>query len=436
MANPRLLAAQALTSVLCHKGSLASSLPRALEAAEHGDRALIQQLCYGTCRHFPQLELIADQLLHKPMKPQDQDIYALILMGLYQIKAMRTPDYAAVDATVQAAKASGKRWADKLINGVLRSYIRGGAELEEVLNEHNAYRYNHPEWLVSKLSHHWPDDWQQIIAANDPQGPLTLRVNTRKVSRSDYIISLADAGHAAHACHISEVGVQLAQATDVTQLPGFAEGWFSVQDEAPQLSAPLLQLEAGQRVLDACAAPGGKTCHLLEAQDVTVVAVELEERRIGRMQENLQRMGMAAQIICGDASEPEQWWDGQAFDRILLDAPCSATGVIRRNPDIKMLRTSEDVLELVQLQLKLLNNLWPLLKPGGYLLYATCSVLRQENDRLVARFIKQQEQVQHCVIDADWGMQMEVGRQLFPNPTSHDGFYYAKLHKPLSQLQP
>jgi 16S rRNA (cytosine967-C5)-methyltransferase len=426
MANPRLLAAQALTSVLCHKGSLASSLPRALEAAEHGDRALIQQLCYGTCRHFPQLELIADQLLHKPMKPQDQDIYALILMGLYQIKAMRTPDYAAVDATVQAAKASGKRWADKLINGVLRSYIRGGAELAEVLNEHDAYRYNHPEWLVSKLSHHWPDDWQKIIAANDPQGPLTLRVNTRKISRMDYLVSLVDAGHAAHACHISEVGVQLAQATDVTQLPGFAEGWFSVQDEAPQLSAPLLQLEAGQRVLDACAAPGGKTCHLLEAEDVNVLAVELEQRRIGRMQENLQRMGLAAQIICADASEPDQWWDGQAFDRILLDAPCSATGVIRRNPDIKMLRTSEDIL-----QLKLLNNLWPLLKPGGYLLYATCSVLRQENDRLVARFLKQQKQAQHCVIEADWGIKMEVGRQLLPDPTSHDGFYYAKLYKPL-----
>ena len=431
MANPRLLAAQALTSVLCHKGSLASSLPRALEAAEHGDRALIQQLCYGTCRHFPQLELIADQLLHKPMKPQDQDIYALILMGLYQIKAMRTPDYAAVDATVQAAKASGKRWADKLINGVLRSYIRGGAELAEVLNEHDAYRYNHPEWLVSKLSHHWPDDWQKIIAANDPQGPLTLRVNTRKISRMDYLVSLVDAGHAAHACHISEVGVQLAQATDVTQLPGFAEGWFSVQDEAPQLSAPLLQLEAGQRVLDACAAPGGKTCHLLEAENVNVLAVELEQRRIGRMQENLQRMGLAAQIICADASEPDQWWDGQAFDRILLDAPCSATGVIRRNPDIKMLRTSEDILELVQLQLKLLNNLWPLLKPGGYLLYATCSVLRQENDRLVARFLKQQKQAQHCVIEADWGIKMEVGRQLLPDPTSHDGFYYAKLYKPL-----
>lgn len=431
MANPRLLAAQALTSVLCHKGSLASSLPRALEAAEHGDRALIQQLCYGTCRHFPQLELIADQLLHKPMKPQDQDIYALILMGLYQIKAMRTPDYAAVDATVQAAKASGKRWADKLINGVLRSYIRGGAELAEVLNEHDAYRYNHPEWLVSKLSHHWPDDWQKIIAANDPQGPLTLRVNTRKISRMDYLVSLVDAGHAAHACHISEVGVQLAQATDVTQLPGFAEGWFSVQDEAPQLSAPLLQLEAGQRVLDACAAPGGKTCHLLEAEDVNVLAVELEQRRIGRMQENLERMGLAAQIICADASEPDQWWDGQAFDRILLDAPCSATGVIRRNPDIKMLRTSEDILELVQLQLKLLNNLWPLLKPGGYLLYATCSVLRQENDRLVARFLKQQKQAQHCVIEADWGIKMEVGRQLLPDPTSHDGFYYAKLYKPL-----
>ena len=431
MANPRLLAAQALTAVLCHQGSLASSLPKALEAAEHGDRALIQQLCYGTCRHFPQLELIAEQLLHKPMKAQDQDIYALILMGLYQIKAMRTPDYAAVDATVQAAKASGKRWADKLINGVLRSYIRGGEELAEVLNEHDAYRYNHPQWLISKLSNHWPDNWQEILAANDPQGALTLRVNTRKISRDNYLVALAEAGHPANACLYSHVGVQLEKAYDVIQLPGFEEGWFSVQDEAPQLCVELLELDQGHRVLDACAAPGGKTCHLLEAQDVAVVAVELAERRIGRMKDNLFRMDLQAEILCADASEPDQWWDGEPFDRILLDAPCSATGVIRRNPDIKMLRTSDDILELVQLQLKLLNNLWPLLKPGGYLLYATCSVLRQENDRLVSRFLKQQKQAEHCVIDANWGIELDVGRQLFPNPASHDGFYYAKLHKPL-----
>jgi len=432
MANPRLLAAQALTSVLCHQGSLASSLPKALEAAEHGDRALIQQLCYGTCRHFPQLELIAEQLLHKPMKPQDQDIFALILMGLYQIKAMRTPDHAAVDATVQAAKASGKRWADKLINGVLRSYIRGGADLEEVLNEHDAYRYNHPQWIISKLSNHWPDHWQEILAANDPQGALTLRVNTRKITREDYLQALAEAGHPANACQYSRVGVQLEKASDVIQLPGFEEGWFSVQDEAPQLCADLLELKAGHRVLDACAAPGGKTCHLLEAEDVSVVAVELEERRIGRMKDNLFRMDLQAQILCADASEPDQWWDGEAFDRILLDAPCSATGVIRRNPDIKVLRTNEDILELSQLQLTLLTNLWPLLRPGGYLLYATCSVLRQENDRLVSRFLKQQPQAQHCAIDADWGLPLDIGRQLLPNPASHDGFYYAKLHKPLS----
>jgi 16S rRNA (cytosine967-C5)-methyltransferase len=432
MANPRLLAAQALTSVLCHQGSLASSLPKALEAAEHGDRALIQQLCYGTCRHFPQLELIAEQLLHKPMKPQDQDIYALILMGLYQIKAMRTPDHAAVDATVQAAKASGKRWADKLINGVLRSYIRGGADLEEVLNEHDAYRYNHPQWIISKLSNHWPDHWQDILAANDPQGALTLRVNTRKITREDYLQALSEAGHPANACQYSRVGVQLEKASDVIQLPGFEEGWFSVQDEAPQLCADLLELKAGHRVLDACAAPGGKTCHLLEAEDVSVVAVELEERRIGRMTDNLFRMDLQAQILCADASEPDQWWDGEAFDRILLDAPCSATGVIRRNPDIKVLRTNEDILELSQFQLKLLTSLWPLLKPGGYLLYATCSVLRQENDRLVSRFLKQQPQAQHCAIDADWGLPLDIGRQLLPNPASHDGFYYAKLHKPLS----
>ena len=431
MANPRLLAAQALTSVLEHKGSLASSLPKALEAAEHGDRALIQQLCYGTCRHFPQLELIAEQLLHKPMKPQDQDIYALILMGLYQIKAMRTPDYAAVDATVQAAKASGKRWADKLINGVLRSYIRGGKDLEEVLSEHESYCYNHPQWFISKLSNHWPDLWQDILAANDPQAALTLRVNTSKISRDDYMAALTEAGHSAKKCQYSDVGVQLDKPSDVVKLPGFEEGWFSVQDEAPQLCTQMLELSPSLHVLDACAAPGGKTCHLLEAQDMSVVAVELEERRIQRMEDNLFRMDLQAEIICADASEPEQWWDGKAFDRILLDAPCSATGVIRRNPDIKMLRSSEDVLELAQLQLKLLTNLWPLLKPGGFLLYATCSVLRQENDRLVKRFLKQQEDAVHIPIEADWGLKLEVGRQLFPNPSSHDGFYYAKLQKPL-----
>jgi 16S rRNA (cytosine967-C5)-methyltransferase len=433
MANLRLLAAQALTCVLRQQGSLASSLPKALEQAEHGDRALIQQLCYGTCRHFPQLELIADQLIHKPMKPQDLDIYALILMGLYQIKAMRTPDYAAVDATVQAAKASGKRWADKLVNGILRSYIRalaGGPEFEEILNEHDAYRYNHPQWLVSKLGNHWPDHWQAILAANDPQAPLTLRINVRQVSREEFLTALADAGHPANPCQYSSVGVQLEKACDITALPGFTQGWFSVQDEAPQLSAHLLELKSGQRVLDACAAPGGKTCHLLEAADVKVTAIELEQRRIGRMEENLQRLQLKADIICADASEPEGWWDGQHFDRILLDAPCSATGVIRRNPDIKILRSSEDILALSQLQLKLLTKLWPLLKPGGYLLYATCSVLRQENDRVVGRFLKYQTEAQHCAIEAHWGLELEHGRQLLPDPNSHDGFYYAKLHKP------
>jgi 16S rRNA (cytosine967-C5)-methyltransferase len=226
------------------------------------------------------------------------------------------------------------------------------------------------------------------------------------------------------------VGVQLEKACDITALPGFAQGWFSVQDEAPQLSAHLLELKSGQRVLDACAAPGGKTCHLLEAADVKVTAIELEQRRIGRMEENLQRLQLKADIICADASEPEGWWDGQHFDRILLDAPCSATGVIRRNPDIKILRSSEDILALAQLQLKLLTKLWPLLKPGGYLLYATCSVLRQENDRVVGRFLKYQTEAQHCAIEAHWGLELEHGRQLLPDPNSHDGFYYAKLHKP------
>ncbi|MDP6190974.1 MAG: 16S rRNA (cytosine(967)-C(5))-methyltransferase RsmB, partial [Gammaproteobacteria bacterium] len=300
------------------------------------------------------------------------------------------------------------------------------------LQDNAEFHYNHPHWLQLKLANHWPDNWQAILAANDQQAPMTLRVNQRHHTATEYLALLEQANMGAKACAFSPWGVQLANPCQVDALPGFAEGWVSVQDEAPQLAPSLLDLHTGHRVLDACAAPGGKTGHLLEVADVQVTAVELEERRLGRLHENLQRLQLTAEVICADASQPDTWWDGQAFDRILLDAPCSATGVIRRNPDIKLLRSNEDITRLAQLQLTLLQQLWPTLAPGGLMLYATCSVLRQENERIIKRFLQAQQDASQETIIANWGQATDYGRQLFPQPEGHDGFYYAVLKKAFS----
>ena len=430
MSEPtRYLAALAVMEVLREKGSLAGSLPLALAEAEPKERPLLSQMAYGTCRYYPQLNAIAQQLLNKPLRNKDQDIYALILVGLYELMHMRTPPHAAVASCVEAAKASGQDWTSSLVNGVLRSFLRQQEELPEQFAQQAEYQHNHPQWLQAKLANHWPDNWTDILAANDQQAPMTLRVNQRHHSVEAYLELLAAADIQAQACTYSPWGVQLAAPCQVENLPGFADGWVSVQDEAPQLAPTLLDLQDGQRVLDACAAPGGKTGHLLEVADLEVTAIELEERRIGRLHENLERLQLQAQVICADASEPDAWWDGQAFDRILLDAPCSATGVIRRNPDIKLLRSNEDITRLAQLQVTLLQQLWPTLAAGGTLVYATCSVLKQENERIVKRFLQAQDDAQHQSIDAAWGQDTEFGRQLFPIPGSHDGFYYAVLKK-------
>lgn len=430
MSEPtRYLAALAIVEVLREQGSLAGSLPLALSQAEAKERALLSQLAYGTCRFYQRLHAIAQQLLNKPIRKKDWDVYGVILVGLYEISHLRTPDHAAVTSAVEAAKASGQPWAASLVNGVLRAYIRQQQELPKMLANDAEYQHNHPAWLQAKLANHWPEQWQDIIDANDLQAPMTLRVNQRHHQRDEYLTLLQQAGISAQACSHSPWGIQLEKACQVDDLPGFYEGWVSVQDEAPQLAPSLLDLHDGQRILDACAAPGGKTGHLLEVANVEVTAIELEERRIGRLYENLERLGVSANVICDDASKPDNWWDGQAFDRILLDAPCSATGVIRRNPDIKILRTSEEISRLAKLQLLLLERLWTTLAPGGRLVYATCSVLKQENERIVKRFVAQQEDAEHLAIDANWGQQAEFGRQLFPTPDSHDGFYYAVISK-------
>ncbi|MBG0844934.1 16S rRNA (cytosine(967)-C(5))-methyltransferase RsmB [Pseudomonas chengduensis] len=429
--NPRLAAARALTAVLSGKASLGSSLPPQLDKVEHHDRALAQDLAFGAARWQPRLQLLAEKLLEKPFKAADKDVEALLLIGLYQLLHSRIPEHAAIGETVGCAGALKKPWAKGLLNAVLRRAQREHEAIFAELDRDPVLHSAHPRWLQKALKAHWPQHWQAICAANNAHPPLILRVNRRHGSRDAYLNELREAGIEAEPCTFSRDGVRLLQPCDVTTLPGFKEGRVSVQDEAAQLAADLLELAPGQRVLDACAAPGGKTCHLLEVEPGLgeVVAVDLEAKRLARVRENLERLHLEATLIAADGRDTGAWWDGQPFQRILLDAPCSATGVIRRHPDIKLTRKPEDIPALAQLQGELLDALWPTLAPGGILLYATCSVLPTENSETIAAFLARTPDAQEVAIAGEFGLQPAHGRQLLPQLDGHDGFYYAKLIK-------
>lgn len=434
-ASSRERAARALAAV-SQGASLSSVLPAALEGLAARDRGFTHELIYGGLRQYQRLEALLAELLRQPLKPRDRDIHCLLLLGLYQLSALEVKPYAAVHATVEAARALGKGWAAKLINGVLRSYQRRAAELEAQLEGCPAARYSHPAWLLERLQQDWPDDWEAIAAGNNRQPPLSLRVNARHGDRAAYLKRLAAAGiQAAPLAHTSH-GIRLEQNAAIEALPGYAEGDFSVQDGAAQLAAPLLELAPGQRVLDACAAPGGKTAHILETEPglQEVLAVELEAGRLQRVRDNLARLRLQARLVQGDVGRPADWWDDEPFDRILLDAPCSATGVIRRHPDIKLHRRPGDIDRLTRLQARLLDGVWPLLRPGGRLLYVTCSVLRAENARQVGAFLERCPTARAAPIAADWGRPDGDGRQLLPtmnraDEAPMDGFYYACLEK-------
>ncbi|TRO21751.1 16S rRNA (cytosine(967)-C(5))-methyltransferase RsmB [Ectopseudomonas mendocina] len=429
--NPRLAAARALTAVLSGKASLGSSLPPQLDKVEHHDRALAQDLAFGAARWQPRLQLLADKLLEKPFKAADKDVEALLLIGLYQLLHSRIPEHAAIGETVGCAGALKKPWAKGLLNAVLRRAQREHEAIFAELDRDPVLHTAHPRWLQKQLKAFWPEHWQAICAANNAHPPLILRVNRRHGSRDAYLTELRDAGIDAEPCAFSGDGVRLLQPCDVTTLPGFRDGRVSVQDEAAQLAADLLELTPGQRVLDACAAPGGKTCHLLEVEPglIEVVAVDLEAKRLTRVRENLERLQLEATLIAADGRDTAAWWDGTPFQRILLDAPCSATGVIRRHPDIKLTRKPEDISALAQLQGELLDALWPTLAPGGILLYATCSVLPTENSETIAAFLARTADAQEVAIAGEFGLQPAHGRQLLPQLDGHDGFYYAKLIK-------
>ena len=429
--NPRLAAAKALAAVLNGKASLNSSLPTQMDKVEDRDRGFTQDLAFGTARWQPRLSALAAKLLQKPFKAADADVEALLLVGLYQLLYTRVPAHAAIGETVGCADKLKKPWAKALLNAVLRRAQRESEALLAELEHDPVVRTAHPRWLQKSLKAFWPEQWEAICAANNAHPPMILRVNRRHHSRDAYLQLLTAAGINATPCVYSVDGIVLEAATDVRSLPGFAEGWISVQDEAAQLAADLLDLAPGQRVLDACCAPGGKTCHILEVEKdlAGVVAVDLEAKRLVRVRENLARLGLSAELIAADGRDTATWWDGKPFQRILLDAPCSATGVIRRHPDIKLTRQPDDIAALAVLQGELLDALWPTLEVGGILLYATCSTLPTENTEVIEAFLARTSGARELDLDIQAGIKQPHGRQLLAQEGGHDGFYYAKLIK-------
>lgn len=429
--SPRLAAAHALAVVMAGKGSLGSALPAQLDRVAARDQALARELAMGTARWLHRLQGLADELLQKPLRAADRDLQALLLVGMYQLLYMRIPAHAAIAETVDAAVQLKKPWAKGMLNAVLRRVQREGPELLTRLEHDPVIRVAHPRWLQKRLKADWPDHWEAICAANNLHPPMTLRANRLQAGRDAYLARLTEAGIDARACRFSADSITLAAPRDVYQLPGFAEGAVSVQDEAAQLAAPLLELKPGLRVLDACCAPGGKTCHILELEPglQELVALDLEPARLARVQENLQRLKLEATLKAADGRQLDSWWDGQPFQRILLDAPCSATGVIRRHPDIKLTRQADDIAALAALQGELLDRLWQTLEVGGILVYATCSVLPEENTRVIEAFLARQSGARQLPITAQYGLEQPCGRQLLPQPEGHDGFYLAKLIK-------
>ena len=429
--NVRAIAAQVLARVLGEGRSLAEALPPALERVAPRDRGLLWELCHGVCRWQPEAQFLLDGLLDRPLDPRESTVRALLLTGLYQLHRSRIPDHAAVAETVAAARQLRKPWAAGLTNAVLRSFTRRRVELLTRAKTDAVARTAHPRWLLEWLQRDWPGDWPAIVAANNTRPPFTLRVNRLRGSRDEYRARLAAAGKIAEPTVAAPFALTLTEPVEPTTLSGFADGWASVQDAAAQLAAPLLDTHPGMRVLDACAAPGGKTAHLLEcAPDLELTALDQEVERLERVRENLTRLRLAARLVAGDACQPRDWWDGVPYDRILLDAPCSATGVIRRHPDIKLLRRDTDIAALADRQQALLASLWPLLRPGGRLLYATCSLLRQENEQVVAAFLATRPEAREHRIATDWGRALAHGRQILPGEAGMDGFYYAMLVKP------
>lgn len=434
--NLRAFACHVLHNVAYEQKSLNTLMPLAIEQVEERDSALLQEIVFGSCRWYEYLKSVHNKFLDKPLHREDKLVESLLKIGAYQLLFMRTPAHAAINETVQASVELGIERFKPLINAVLRRIselpsIEDPEQIEEAL-----IVASYPEWIKEKLKHNWPKHWQSILRRGNERPPMTLRVNQQfseaEDPRQSYLKLLKEHEIEAKVCVYSPFGIQLIKPVSVMDLPNFADGAVSVQDEAAQLCCELLALEEGQNVLDACAAPGGKTGAILESQKkLRLTALDSEPLRAAMIEDNLERLNLKATIKVSRAEDLDSWWDGELFDRILLDAPCSASAVIRRHPDIKLLRQEGDIKALAELQLRLLTNLWQTLKPGGILVYATCSVFPQENSRIIERFLKQDASATLSIIEAPWGEDTGFGRQLFPQENGHDGFFYARLKKNL-----
>ncbi|TVQ71812.1 MAG: 16S rRNA (cytosine(967)-C(5))-methyltransferase RsmB [Chromatiaceae bacterium] len=427
--SPREAALKVLLRVLKDGASLSDALPHHLQQVPPRDRGLTQALCYGTLRWHRRLQAMLDGWMDKPLRGRDQDVACALLMGLFEMQYMNTPDYAVIQQTADLGRSLRKRWAVGLINGVLRRAQRESEARGQQVDESPALRHALPDWLFARLQRAYGDDTDTLCQAMNAHPPMTLRVNLHRGSREDYQARLEGQGIQAQPHEHVPSALTLSEPVAVEALPGFQDGDVSVQDAAAQLAAPLLDCRPGQRVLDACAAPGGKTLHLLEQAggDLDITALDAHAGRLDRVRENLDRGRYQAHLVTGDGAEPDRWHQGAPYDRILLDVPCSATGVIRRHPDIKLLRRDADIPALAAEQARLLRALWPLLAPGGMLLYVTCSLLPDENALIVAQFLQDEPSASESPLQAPWGRAQAAGRQILSGDQGMDGFYYARL---------
>lgn len=423
--NLRSIAATAVGQVLDQGQSLSNVLPGLQKSVSDKDRALLQELCFGTLRVLPQLEWCIQQLMARPMTGKQRPLHYLLMVGLYQLIYTRIPPHAVLAETVEGATVLKRPQLKGLINGVLRQFQRQQDDLLARATNNDSHLL-HPSWLLARLQQAYPQCWPAIVEANNQKPPMWLRVNRRHHSRDTYRALLLEVDIATEVHPEFGDALRLLTPCAVGDLPGFDQGWVTVQDASAQGCVDLLDPQDGEQILDLCAAPGGKTTHILEAAPKAhVLAVDVDELRLKRVKENLQRLRQHAEVRQGDGRTPQEWCGEQLFDRILLDAPCSATGVIRRHPDIKWLRRNSDIAELAALQQQILEAIWPHLKTGGTMLYATCSVLPEENSEQIRAFLLRHPEAELT----STGDQQHPGRQNLPQPDGGDGFYYAKLIK-------
>ncbi|UPG86013.1 16S rRNA (cytosine(967)-C(5))-methyltransferase RsmB [Luteibacter aegosomatis] len=432
-ASVRAIAAQALADVALSGHSLRDVADRSLpRLADARDRALLTALLNEGARWWPRFDAAVDRLLDKPIRRNEPVVHALLVTALVQLEILELPAYAAVAATVEAVRELRRPRLAGLVNAVLRRWLRERDTHLAALDAQPATRHAHPAWLVRAIERDWPAQAEGVLTAANREPSLMLRVNRRRAEREPVAVALREAGYEVAAHEWLSDGLVLPHSTDVTRLPGFAEGRFAVQDGAAQVPADLLDLADGQRVLDACAAPGGKACHALERADVRLLAVEAEPRRAPRIRQNLDRLGLAAGVTIADSGDPSAWWDRTPFDRVMIDAPCSATGVIRRRPDVRLHRREADIDALVTQQERILAACWQTLVPGGLLLYVTCSILRRENDGVVGPFIEAHGDAEAVPLLLPAGQATLAGWQVLPGDGDLDGMYYALLRKKAS----